>query len=145
MGFVLFSASPSASVVLSVGRNPSYAGDSVEINCSGTSNSMPVNERPKMYYFWYANWYGYLRNISSGPAVLQNGDVVPGYSIKNDGKTIVIASVQYSESFYCSVQEERSPYKSGFNRYVDITVYGEYQNGVCSIGSHKTSSERPKM
>ena len=78
---------------------------------------MPVSERPKMYYmyFWNINSIGYLRNISSGPAVLENGDVVPGYSINNDGKTLVIHSVQYTDLFGCTVLEERSPYKAAIS------------------------------
>ena len=84
---------------------------------------MPVNERPKMYYFWYINSIGYLRNISSGPAVSQNGDIIPGYSIKNDGKTLVIVSAQYSDSYSCSVQEEGSPYKS--SSYLSLTIYSK--------------------
>jgi len=126
MDSVLFSAMPYAYVFQSAGRNPSYGGDTIELNCSSYSASLPASEQPKMYYFWYIRSYGLLRNISSGPAVLQNGDVVPGYSIKNDGKTFVIESAQYADSYYCSVQEEGSPYKNLYNNYFFVSVYSEY-------------------
>lgn len=63
--------------------------------------------------------------------MLRNGDVLPGYSIKNDGKTFVIASAQFTDTtFYCSVQEEGSPYKSAGANYPSLTIYSEYKNFV---------------
>jgi len=92
----------------------------MEFDCSATSNSLPASDRPKMYYFYISVLHGNLRNISSGPAVLEHGDVIPGYSIKNNGKTLVVVSAQYSDNIGCSVQEERSPYKSGSVFYQTI-------------------------
>lgn len=121
-----FSASISASAILAVGRNPGFESDTVELTCSNTSYSLPVAERPRLYYTWHNSWYGSFRNISSGAAVLRNGDVLPGYSIKNDGKTFVIASAQFTDTtFYCSVQEEGSPYKSAGANYPGLTIYSE--------------------
>lgn len=125
----LFSAYPYASPVLAVGRNPCFGGEKIELNCSFSSNSRPDAYRTNIYYFWSISQYGSLRNISSGPAVLKYGDTVPGYSIKNDGKTLVIASAQYTGNNYnwlsCAVQEEGSPYKSS-DSWLDLRVYSEY-------------------
>lgn len=119
-------ASISASAILAVGRNPGFESDTVELTCSNTSYSLPVAERPRLYYTWHNSWYGSFRNISSGAAVLRNGDVLPGYSIKNDGKTFVIASAQFTDTtFYCSVQEEGSPYKSAGANYPGLTIYSK--------------------
>src|SRR6218665_3857591 len=123
-GFVLFSALPYAQIILSVGRNPGFGGDTIELTCSADSNSLPISDRPKTYYFWKSSLYGNLRNISSGPAQIQNGDVVPGYNIKNDGKTLMIVSAQYTDDFLCSAQEEGSPYKYTSVNFT-LIVYGE--------------------
>lgn len=121
----LFSASIiNAYTILAFGRNPSFEGDTIELNCSNTSYSLPVAEQPRLYYTWYNYWYGPFRNISNGPAMLWNGDALPGYTIQNDGKTLVIASAQFSDTrLYCSVQEEGSPYKSTNVYYSNLTIY----------------------
>lgn len=82
--------------------------------------------------------YGNLRNISSGPAILQNGDILPGYSIKNDGKTLVIASAQSADSsFYCLAREEGSPYNSINFGQSGLQIYGEYE---CFYNMHVEQS-----
>ncbi len=111
--FYYFSATASARTILAVGRNPAYEGDQIELNCSVTSNSLPPEFQTKVYYFWSNSYYGNFRNTTNGPMVMQNGDVFPGYSVKNDGKTLVIDSARSTDtSFLCSVKEEGSPYSS---------------------------------
>lgn len=60
--------------------------------------------------------------------MLEDGDVFPGYSIKNDGTTFVIASAQsIDSSVYCLVKEEGSPYSSGYSGLNSFQIYGKHQ------------------
>ena len=94
-------------------QQPSTEGDTVELTCTVNSTSLPAAYRPKIYYQWYVTGIGALQNISSGPATRATyGDSVPGYSIKDDGKTLVIAAAQYRDTgtIYCYVKEQWSAY-----------------------------------
>lgn len=89
------------SVTITSGSNPAKEGDTVELTCNLTSASLPASYRTYVIsYAWNIPNYGLLRNISSGPAVLLNGDLVPGYAIKNNGKTLRISSVRYQDGTY---------------------------------------------
>ena len=78
---------------------PSTEGDRVELTCTVNSTSLPAVYRPKAYITWYVFAIGGFKNISSGQATnAYSGELVPGYSINDNGKTLVIASAQYRDT-----------------------------------------------
>lgn len=95
---------------------PATEGDTVELTSTVIPTSLPVAYRPKIYYRWYLSWIdSTLQNISSGPVKLEySDDLLPGYSIKNDGKSLVIASAQYDDTrgILSYAREQWSPYES---------------------------------
>ena len=115
---LIISASPTVVVDQTSGGNgqqPATEGDTVELTCVAVSYSLPAAYRPKMYVKWYLSWIGtWLQNVSGGQATLENcGDSVPGYSLKDDGKTLVIASAEYRDTLAirCNGQEQWSPHQ----------------------------------
>lgn len=74
---------------------------------------MPVTSRPKIHYTWKISQIKRFKFISSGPVMLWNGDVVAGYSVKNNGRTLRISSIRawYDRFVTCFGVEEGSDVK----------------------------------
>lgn len=92
---LIFVGDLQGSLILSSGQEPATEGDALELTCNLTSISLPSAYRPSVYYSWRIQYEWQSETNSSGTVMDSKGNIISGYMIKNNGRTLVINSVQY--------------------------------------------------
>lgn len=104
---LMFEGDLQGSLILSSGQEPAIEGDALEFTCDVTSSSLPAAYRPTIYYSWQIRGDWQPEITPSGPLLNHDEDIIPGYVVKNNGRTLVISSANlYDQYIRCRGRED---------------------------------------